>query len=167
MQAAPVRPGPPAGRQGPGERALSRDYPSRPVVGVGAVVWRDGRVLLIRRGKPPRAGQWSLPGGAQELGETVLEAARREVREETGLELARVELLTVVDSITRDDRGGVRWHYTLVDVVAEAAAGAARPGSDAAEVGWFGLDELDGLGLWAETVRVIRLAAARRGGAAG
>ena len=142
---------------------MSRDYPSRPVVGVGAVVWRDGRVLLIRRGKPPRAGQWSLPGGAQELGETVLEAARREVREETGLELACVELLTVVDSITRDERGAVRWHYTLVDVVAEAAAGEPRPGSDAAEVGWFTPDELDGLGLWAETLRVIRLAAGRRG----
>ncbi len=159
VQGAHTVPGPVRHR----EPAVSRDYPSRPVVGVGAVVWRDGRVLLIRRGKPPRAGQWSLPGGAQELGETVLEAARREVREETGLELAWVEPLTVVDSITRDAHGAVRWHYTLVDVVAEAAAGEPRPGSDAAEVGWFALDELDGLGLWAETARIIRLAAGRRG----
>lgn len=149
------------------EPALSRDYPSRPVVGVGAVVWRDGRVLLIRRGKPPLAGQWSLPGGAQELGETVEEAARREVREETGLELTRVELLTVVDSITRDAQGAVRWHYTLVDVVAEAAAGVPRPGGDAAEVGWFDPDRLDELGLWTETVRVIRRAAGQRGVADG
>lgn len=141
---------------------MSRAYPDRPVVGVGAVVWRGERVLLIRRAKPPRAGEWSLPGGAQELGEGVLDAARREVREETGLELARVELLTVVDSIGRDEDGRIRWHYTLVDVWAEAAEGEARPGSDAAEVGWFALDELEGLGLWSETLRVVRLAAERR-----
>jgi ADP-ribose pyrophosphatase YjhB (NUDIX family) len=141
---------------------VSRDYPDRPVVGVGAVVFRDERVLLIRRAKPPRAGEWSLPGGAQELGEGVLEAARREVREETGLELARVELLTVVDSIGRDEAGRVRWHYTLVDVWGEAAPGEARAGGDAAEVAWFGLDELEGLGLWSETLRVVRLAAERR-----
>lgn len=141
---------------------MSRDYPERPVVGVGAVVWRGDRVLLIRRGKPPRAGEWSLPGGAQELGESVLEAARREVREETGLELSRVELLTVVDSIGRDDEGRVRWHFTLIDVWAEAAPGEARPGSDAVAVGWFTLDELERLGLWSETLRVVRLAAERR-----
>lgn len=141
---------------------MSRDYPDRPVVGVGAVVWRGERVLLIRRGKPPRAGHWSLPGGAQELGETVIEAARREVREETGLELARVELLTVVDSIERDANGRVCRHYTLVDVTAEAGPGEPRAGDDAAAVGWFTLDELARLGLWEETLRVIRLAAARR-----
>ncbi len=144
---------------------MSRAYPERPVVGVGAVVWRGERVLLIRRAKPPRAGEWSLPGGAQELGEGVLEAARREVREETGLELVRIELLTVVDSIARDEQGRVRWHYTLVDVWAEAAEGEARPGGDAAEVGWFTLDELEGLGLWSETLRVVRLAAERRAAA--
>lgn len=141
---------------------MSRAYPDRPVVGVGAVVWRGERVLLIRRAKPPRAGEWSLPGGAQELGEGVLDAARREVREETGLELTRVELLTVVDSIGRDEAGRIRWHYTLVDVWAEAAEGEARPGSDATELGWFTLDELEGLGLWSETLRVVRLAAERR-----
>ncbi len=141
---------------------MSRDYPVRPVVGVGAVVWRGERVLLVRRARPPRAGQWSLPGGAQELGETIVEAVRREVREETGLELAHVELLTVVDSITRDERGAVRWHYTLVDLWAEAAEGEARPGDDAAEVRWFTLDELAELELWSETLAVVRLAAQRR-----
>lgn len=141
---------------------MSRDYPERPIVGVGAVVWRGDRVLLIRRGKPPRAGEWSLPGGAQELGEGVLEAVRREVREETGLELARLEFLTVVDSIGRDQEGRVRWHFTLIDVWAEAAPGEARPGGDAVEVGWFTLDELAGLGLWSETLRVVHLAFERR-----
>ena len=141
---------------------MNREYPDRPVVGVGAVVFRGERVLLIRRAKPPRAGEWSLPGGVQELGEGVIEAARREVREETGLELARVEFLTVVDSIGRDGQGRVRWHYTLIDVWGEAAPGEARASDDAAELAWFGLDELEGLGLWSETLRVVRLAAERR-----
>lgn len=135
-----------------------RTYPDRPIVGVGVVVWRAGRVLLIRRGRPPRQGQWSLPGGAQQLGETVEAAARREVAEETGLALRAIELLTVVDLVERDVEGAVRYHYTLVDMVAEAGAGEARAGDDAAEVGWFAPDELAGLGLWAETLRIVELA---------
>ncbi|MDX6748700.1 NUDIX hydrolase [Geminicoccaceae bacterium 1502E] len=141
---------------------MTRDYPDRPLVGVGAVVWRDGQVLLVRRGKPPRLGQWSLPGGAQELGETVEEAARREVREETGLELGTVSLLTVVDLIERGEDGRVHYHYTLVDVEAEAGQGEAVAASDAAAVGWFGSDALAALPLWEETRRVIALSAARR-----
>ena len=73
---------------------------------VGVVVWKDGEVLLIRRAKPPRSGQWSIPGGAQELGETVRETAVREVREETGLDIAVTDLIEVVDFIERDDTGG-------------------------------------------------------------
>jgi ADP-ribose pyrophosphatase YjhB (NUDIX family) len=118
-------------------------------------------VLLVRRGRPPREGQWSLPGGAQQLGETVAAAARREVAEETGLRLARLELLTVVDLVERDADGAVRYHYTLVDMVAEAAAGTARPGDDAAAVGWHAPDGLGGLGLWDETIRIIELARRR------
>ncbi|MFO1073712.1 MAG: NUDIX hydrolase [Geminicoccaceae bacterium] len=142
---------------------MSRLYPDRPVVGVGAVVWRGERVLLIRRGQPPRLGQWSLPGGGQLLGETLAEAVRREVREETGLELAAVELLTTLDLIERDPDGRVRFHYVLVDFTAEAPAGEPQAGDDAAAVGWFALDELAGLGLWTETLRVIGEAAQRRG----
>jgi ADP-ribose pyrophosphatase YjhB (NUDIX family) len=134
---------------------IERTYPDRPIVGVGVVVWRNGRVLLIRRGKAPRAGQWSIPGGAQHLGETLAEAAAREVAEETGLALASLSFLTTVDLIERGPDGRVRYHYTLVDFVAEAADGTALPGDDAAEVGWFGMDELANLGLWSETVRVI------------
>ena len=106
------------------------------------MVWRGERVLLIRRGKPPRAGQWSLPGGAQQLGETLAEAITREVREETGLELADLRLLTTVDLIEREPDGRVRYHYTLVDFTAEAADGEPVAGDDAAAVGWFALDEL-------------------------
>jgi ADP-ribose pyrophosphatase YjhB (NUDIX family) len=143
-----------------------REYPQRPVVGVGIVVWRDGRVLLVRRGRPPRLGQWSLPGGGQQLGETIEAAARREVVEETGLELRRLELLTVVDLVERDEAGAVRYHYTLVDMVAEAAPGEARAGDDAAETAWFAPHELAGLGLWSETLRIIELARDRAGAAA-
>lgn len=136
---------------------MSREYPERPFVGVGAVVINDGRVLLARRGNPPRAGDWSLPGGAQALGETVAEAACREVREEAGIGIEVLGVVDVVDSIQRDDDGRVRYHYTLIDVVAETADEAIHAGDDAAAVGWFSLDDLSGLGLWSETDRIIRL----------
>lgn len=136
---------------------MSRQYPDRPFVGVGAVVIHEGRILLARRGKPPRAGDWSLPGGAQVVGETVFDAARREIREETGLEIEVLGVVDVVDSIQRDDDGRVRYHYTLIDVVAEAAGDGAEAGDDAAAIGWFTLEQLSGLGLWSETERIIRL----------
>ena len=138
-----------------------REYPLRPVVGVGVVVWHGGRVLLVRRAKPPRAGHWSLPGGAQELGETVAAAARREVLEETGLVVEIGEVLAAVDMIERE-AGRVRYHYTLIDFSAEAALPALRPGSDAADARWFTPEEVAGLGLWSETLRIIELARARR-----
>lgn len=133
---------------------MAREYPSHPLIGVGAVVWRDGRVLLVKRAKPPRLGQWSLPGGLQEVGETVFDAARRELREETGLEIDVLEVAEVVDYIERDDRGRVRYHYTLVDVLALAREGEAVAGEDAAEVRWFGPEELPGLALPPDTERV-------------
>ena len=142
---------------------MSREYPDRPVVGVGVLVWRGDRVLLVRRGGPPRQGEWSLPGGVQELGETVFEAAAREVLEETGLDVAPQEVVTVVDTVTRDDDGGVRYHYTLVEVSAEWRGGEPRAADDAADVRWAGLDEVDRLLPWDETRRVVRLAAAGRG----
>ena len=141
---------------------MSRHYPSRPIVGVGVVVWHDDRVLLIRRNKPPRQGHWSLPGGAQQLGETVAEAARREVREEAGLEVELGEIIATIDSIEHDRDRRVRYHYTLIDFVAEAASPVLRPGSDAADARWFEVAEIETLGLWSETVRVITLAGERR-----
>lgn len=136
----------------------SRTYPERPIVGIGAVVWRADRVLLARRARPPRKGEWSLPGGAQKVGETVFEAARREVMEETGIAIEILGLAEVVDSIQRDDQGRILYHYTLIDLVAEWRSGEAVAGGDAAEVAWFGLEDLADLGLWSETLRVIRLA---------
>ena len=139
------------------------DYPNRPLIGVGVVVFKDGRVLLIRRGKPPREGQWSLPGGRQRLGERIEAAACREVREEAGIEIAVGPLLDVVDSITRDAQGGVQFHYTLVDFVAEWRAGEARAGHDAAEAVWADPADLAPYGLWDETERIIALAQQKRG----
>lgn len=141
---------------------MSRVYPEYPVIGVAGVVWRGERVLLIRRGRPPRMNEWSLPGGRQELGETVAEAVRREVREETGLDVTVGEIVAVADLIDRDDAGRIRFHYTLIDLLAEWRNGEARAGDDAAEVAWATLDELPQYTLWSETERVIRLSATQR-----
>lgn len=139
---------------------MEREYPDRPIVGVGVVVLGPDGVLLIRRAKPPRQGQWSLPGGAQKIGETVFNAARREVLEETGLEVEILGLVDVVDSIRPDDAGNVRYHFTLVDVVAVATGpGTPVAGSDADEVAWMTLEDISGLELWTETERIIALAA--------
>ncbi len=139
------------------------DYPNRPLVGVGVVAVKDGRVLLIRRGKPPREGGWSLPGGHQRLGETVRETARRELREETGVEAAVTALLDVVDSITRDAAGAIAYHYTLVDFLAEWRAGEVRAGGDAAEATWADPEVLAPYELWDETLRLIQLGLMRFG----
>jgi ADP-ribose pyrophosphatase YjhB (NUDIX family) len=141
---------------------MAREYPDRPYVGIGVVVWRGGSVLLIRRGKAPRAGEWSLPGGAQDVGETVAEAGRREVEEETGLAVNIGEVVAVVDMIDRDQAGAVRYHYTLIDLQAEWIAGNPVAGDDAEEAVFVPLDALDRIELWTETRRIIELAAAQR-----
>jgi 8-oxo-dGTP diphosphatase len=141
---------------------MSREYPDRPFVGVGVVVWRDDRFLLIQRGKAPRHGTWSLPGGRQKIGETVREAGLREVKEETNLDVEITHLIDVVDSLTRDEDGRVRFHYTLVDFTAEWRGGTAKAGSDAAGVRWVHPDELGRFDLWDETVRIIRMSAGQR-----
>ncbi len=151
---------------------MTREFPDRPIAGVGAVVLGAKGVLLVKRAKPPRQGQWSIPGGAQKLGETVFEAARRETLEETGLEIEVLGLIDVVDSIASDDGDGdndggeggeIRYHYTLIDVLAVAAGdGTPSPGpvagSDAEDVAWFPLKKIPGLKLWSETERIINLA---------
>ena len=141
---------------------MSREYPDRPIVGVGVVVWRDDEVLLIERGKGPRTGSWSLPGGMQELGETVRETAHREIKEETGVEIDVTGLLDVIDLVRKDSDGRIRFHYTLVDFTAKWRSGEAVADSDAAGVRWVPLAELDQYELWDETRRVIHLSASRR-----
>jgi ADP-ribose pyrophosphatase YjhB (NUDIX family) len=138
----------------------AREKPTRPVVGVGAVVLRGAEVLLIRRAKPPKQGEWSLPGGAQELGETARAAAAREVQEETGLTVRIGALIDVIDFIEEDVPGAPLFHYTLIDFLAEPTGGTLQPGSDAADVRFFPLEEALALPLWEETRRILRRAAA-------
>jgi 8-oxo-dGTP diphosphatase len=134
-----------------------REYPDRPWVGVGVVVWQDERVLLIRRGRAPRLGQWGLPGGAQSTGETLFEAAAREVLEETGLEVVPQAVVTALDSISRDEAGNVQFHYTLVEVVAECGPGEPKAADDAMDARWVPADQVGELVEWDETVRVIEM----------
>jgi ADP-ribose pyrophosphatase YjhB (NUDIX family) len=134
---------------------MTREYPPRPIVGIGVVVLRPGAVLLARRGRPPNAGAWSLPGGAQELGETAEAAARRELAEETGLAVGALLLAGNVDSIHRDSDGRVRYHYTIIDFCARWEGGDARAGGDVDELAWSGFDEFDRYELWTEARRVI------------
>ena len=134
-----------------------REYPDRPWVSVGVVVWQGERVLLIRRGRAPRLGQWGLPGGAQSAGETLFEAAAREVLEETGLEVVPQAVVTALDSISRDDAGNVQFHYTLVEVVAECGPGEPVAADDAMDARWVPADKVGDLVEWDETVRVIEM----------
>ena len=110
---------------------MKREYPDHPLVGVGAVIVKDGAVLLVRRGHDPGRGEWAMPGGRLRLGETLAQAARREVREETSVEIETGEVLSVTDLIQRDDAGRVRYHYVLVDLLARYVSGEPRAGSDA------------------------------------
>ncbi len=135
---------------------MPRSYPDRPYVGVGIVVFRGDEVLLVERTKPPIRNRWSIPGGAQEIGETVHEAALRELMEETGLEADVIGLIDVVDSITRDQDSRVQFHYTLVDFAAEWRSGEAAAADDVGAVRWVPLADLEAMGLWTETVRIIR-----------
>ncbi len=142
---------------------MSREFPDRPFVGLGVAVLRpmpDGapEVLLARRGKPPNLGQWSLPGGAQELGETAEAGARREILEECGLSLGPLHLAANVDSIHRDADGRVRYHYTILDFAALWQGDEARPGDDVAAVEWVRVDALEPYHLWSEAFRVIAIA---------
>src|SRR5271157_1421443 len=126
---------------------MGREYPDNPLVGVGAVVIEENRVLLIRRGTPPLLGEWSLPGGVLECGETLREAVKREAREETGLLVETAEMLGVYERVIRDDAGRVRYHYVLLDFLCRPAGGDLKAGSDAADVRWFTRDELPALNL--------------------
>jgi 8-oxo-dGTP diphosphatase len=128
-----------------------REYPTAPLVGVGAVVLEGGRVLLVQRGRPPALGRWSLPGGLVHVGERLEAAVRREVTEECGLALAVHGLVGVVDRIIRDADDQVRYHYVLVDYLATPIAGRLEAGSDARAVQWYepaalgGMDVTEGL----------------------
>ncbi len=135
-----------------------REYPTRPWVGIGIVVIKDETVLLCRRGKPPNLGTWTLPGGAQDLGETCEAAARRELLEETGLIAGELFFCAHVNVIRHDADGRVRFHYTILDFATRWAGGEPIAASDVSEVQWVPLDALEPYELWSEAHRVIGIA---------
>ncbi len=137
---------------------MSREYPDRPFVGIGIVVLKPGHVLLVRRGKAPNIGSWTLPGGAQDIGETAEDAARRELMEETGVTVGPLHLAANVDAITRDPDGRVRYHYTILDFAGRWEAGEPRGDSDAAEAAWVRFEDMVDYRLWSEAYRVIGIA---------
>lgn len=145
---------------------MSREYPSHPRVGVGAVILDGRRVLLVKRGGQPSAGKWSLPGGLVDLGETTVEAIAREVAEECGLQIRIAGLAGIVDRVVRDGDGRVRYHYVLVDYLAYPDAGTAVAGSDAADVQWVDVDAVERLDITDGLVDMIRRAQALAGGEA-
>ena len=133
----------------------NREYPERPFVGVGVVVLRRDEVLLVQRGKAPNKGQWSIPGGKQLLGETVLEAVHRELLEETGVKIEQPTLLDVIDIIVPDGIGKILYHYTLLDYQAKWLSGECRSGDDADSVLWFTYEDLNSIVLLEITRKVI------------
>jgi 8-oxo-dGTP diphosphatase len=138
-----------------------REYPERPIVGVGAVILDGERVLLVRRGNEPLKGEWSLPGGAVEAGETLEAAIAREVLEETGLEVDVGPLVDVLDRIRRDPDGRVRYHYVLIDFLCRPTGGTLCCASDAADAAWAALADLDRFALAPATLAMIEKARCR------
>jgi ADP-ribose pyrophosphatase YjhB (NUDIX family) len=124
---------------------MKREYPPAPVVGVGAIIRHRDRLVLIRRDQEPARGYWTFPGGAVELGETLEDAVRREVLEETGLQVELGDVAAVFDRVDRDQAGAVRYHFVVVDYHARPVGGALRPGSDVSDARWFALEDLDHL----------------------
>ena len=137
---------------------MNRTYPDRPLLGVGAIILRDQRILLSRRANPPLQGEWSIPGGLVETGETTKEAIIREVREETSLEVEPVTLVEVFERILRDKESRVQYHFVLIDYLCRIISGEAKAGSDVTELRWAKCEELESLAVSSETCAVIRKA---------
>lgn len=140
------------------DKPARRDYPDRPIVGVGAVIIDQGRVVLVKRGNPPLLGEWSLPGGVVELGETLRAAAEREVREETGLVVKATEVIEILDRIIPGEKGAPQYHYVLIDFLCTVEGGALKAGGDAAEARWASENELAEYKLEMPAMQVIKKA---------
>ena len=135
--------------------SLPHQFPDRPVVGVGGVVVKDGKALIVKRGHAPRQGEWSLPGGRVELGETLIEAVRREIKEETGLDVDVGPLIEAFDRVHRVD-GRVQYHFVILDYLCTCTGGTLCAGDDADDATWVGASELNAFGVNAFAAAVIR-----------
>ena len=136
---------------------MQREYPDQPVAGVGAIIVDGGRVALVKRGQAPLLGEWSIPGGMLELGETVRRGAEREALEETGLVVRATELLGVFDRVVLDEDKRCQYHYVLIDFLCERISGDLHAAGDAADVRWFTLEEVSRLPLPKDTAGVIQM----------
>ncbi|MEJ5348325.1 MAG: NUDIX hydrolase [Desulfosoma sp.] len=139
-----------------------RKYPDRPLVGVGAVIFFEGKVLLVRRGREPAYGLWSLPGGLVKLGESLKAAVEREVLEETGLRVKALDVVACLDRVIKDTSGRIAYHYVLVDFLCEVLGGRLRPASDVLDCAYFGPETLQDLNLTQGTAEVINKATQAR-----
>ena len=142
---------------------MQREHPQQPLIGVGALIVESGKIVLIKRGKAPLLGEWSIPGGMLELGETVRQGAEREALEETGLVVRATELLGVFDRVVPDNEGKIVYHYVLIDFLCKRISGALKAGADAADAKWFTPEEVGKLPLAKDTAGVIQEALAKTG----
>ena len=133
----------------------TRRYPDRPIVAVGAIVVDKGRVLMARRGKEPSYGLWSVPGGAVHLGEDLKTAARREIREELGIEVELTDVIEILERVTRDAEDRVQYHYVIVDYLARLANGEPKPSSEALEVRWIAPEEFSQYEMTRGTAEIV------------
>jgi 8-oxo-dGTP diphosphatase len=137
------------------QREIRREYPAAPLIGVGALIIDGGRIVLVRRAKPPAEGEWSIPGGLVHLGETLNEAVAREAHEETGLEVRPEILVELLERIFPDEQGRARYHYVLADFSCRVIGGTLLAGSDAAEARWVCCEDLENFNLAPITMKVI------------
>ncbi len=135
---------------------MKRDYPDRPIVGVGAVIIQDGRALIVQRAGEPRKGEWTVPGGVLEVGETLRSGTEREVLEETGLVVKAVQVIDVFENIWPDAAGKTEFHYVLVDFLCDLISGNLKAETDASDARWITIEELDSWDLIGKTAEAIR-----------
>ena len=122
---------------------MKKEYPKHPIVGVGAIIIQNGKILIVRRGSEPGKGKWSVPGGLVELGETVEQTVVREVKEECGLDVEVDRLIDVVDSMTFDGNGKLKYHFVILDFFVKLKGGELKPGDDAKEALWVPVEEVE------------------------
>jgi len=148
------------GVRGPSQRKpvviSMNEYPDRPRIAIGGVVIQNGQVLLVQRGKPPSEGEWAIPGGSVELGESLQDAVAREILEETGLTVRAGEVCHIFEDIRRDDSGGVRFHYVIVDLWAEHVQGEPAAGSDVLQAAWISAAELMNMPVNINTMMLLK-----------
>jgi ADP-ribose pyrophosphatase YjhB (NUDIX family) len=144
------------------KRGDRRRYPERPILGVGALILRRDSILLVERGRPPLKGYWSLPGGALEAGEQLADALRREVLEETGLEVKPLSVVEIFERILRDTEGKAEYHYVVIDYLCKVSGGELKPADDATQAAWVKRRDLSAYRITEGTLEVIERAFERR-----